>query len=615
MASSLSLIFGGLVLKGQSISFLLPQYIPVAPGCCSVLAGDFNRDGKEDIVVAYSASHVMVFLGDGTGKFNVQKSAPSQEGSTISKLVGVADINSDGIPDILAIGDTGPLALLGNGDGSFRAPAVLNLGGDLSKAIADFNGDGKPDLLAYSANSSGFVVHLGNGDGTFQPAGPQAVFPQGDFAIAVVGDFNTDGKLDVAWTTARNSPQVFVWLGKGDGSFQNFVASPSPLAETFKQLAVGDFNQDGKPDLAIATQHRAGLLLGNGDGTFRPGPTYTAPLSLLPVTAQLVVADFNGDGLPDLADGFMVLLGNGDGTLQTPLTFGQWVNPPPGGTGTFLAAADFNGDGKIDVVGAAGDGTVLSVLINDTPSIDASVFAVSGADYGGAVAPGMIATAFGKALTDATASASALPLPTVLQNTKLRILDQNGAERLAPLIYVSPSQINFVVPQDTAFGYAIINVDDGKLPLVQGARATLVKGIAPGFFTMDGTGHGPPAATAVAIQNSGMRTTIPVFQCSATRQCTLTPIDLSANGTVYLSVYGTGFAQATQGVFCWASNGAVSIPVTYSGPQRQFPGLDQLNIRLPILVPSGTVDINCSFHGTTSGLPETASASFTISVK
>jgi uncharacterized protein (TIGR03437 family) len=198
-------------------------------------------------------------------------------------------------------------------------------------------------------------------------------------------------------------------------------------------------------------------------------------------------------------------------------------------------------------------------------------------------------------------------LPTVLQNTKVKILDQNGAERLAGLIYVSPSQINFLVPPETAEGYAIINIDNGKTPLVLGARSTPVRGVAPGFFTMDGTGHGPPAATAIAIQSNGTRTAIPVLQCSSASQCTLTPIDLNANGTVYLSVNGTGFANG--GSACDMGT------VTYSGPQRQFPGLDQLNLQLPKTLPSGTVNITCQFQPATDGVGENPSASFTVSIK
>jgi hypothetical protein len=129
--------------------------------------------------------------------------------------------------------------------------------------------------------------------------------------------------------------------------------------------------------------------------------------------------------------------------------FGHW---------NVLAPADFNGDGKIDLV-ARGNGTALAVLINNTPRTDSSATAVSAATHVSPVAPGSIASVFGKGLATTTASAPGVPWPTALENVRVLVLDRNGVERLAGLVYVSPSQINFQVPPDTAEGYAIFNVD------------------------------------------------------------------------------------------------------------------------------------------------------------
>jgi uncharacterized protein (TIGR03437 family) len=613
------LLAGSLIaLVGQPPSFLLPQYIPIGAGCCTMLTGDFNGDGKMDIAFSHGVPGFTVLLGNGDGTFT-RKDIPQVVGSSIG-LGFAADLNSDGILDILAVVDTGlnppssdvmayrNVALLGNGDGSFRSPVVLDFGGDFVLGVADFNGDGKPDLLV-DAYAGGFAVRLGNGDGTFQAEGPITRPADTCSCVVVLSDFNHDGQPDLAMMSIRKGA-VYVYLGNNDGTFQKFTLySGSPAANGPKSLAVGDLQRGGNSDLIVGAGRGVGVLLGKGDGTFPTALAYPFPqprLGLL-IGARSVVADFNGDGIPDVANGFTVFPGKGDGSLEAPLFFGQWIDSSPN---LRLAAADFNGDGKPDLIGVAPDGLGLALLINNTGGSDASVTAVSAANYGIGIAPGSIATIFGKALTDATGSATTLPLPTVLQNTKVKILDQTGVERLAGLFYVSPSQINFLVPPETAEGYAIINIDSGKAPLVLGARSTPVRGVAPGFFTMDGTGHGPPAATAVAIQSNGTRTMIPVFQCSSVRQCALAPIDLNANGTVYLSVYGTGFANG--GAVCDQPGGTV---VTYSGPQRQFPGLDQLNLQLPKTLPSGTVDITCQFQPATDGIGESSSASFTISIK
>jgi uncharacterized protein (TIGR03437 family) len=594
-------------LEAQSPSFLLPRYIPIGEGCCEVLAGDFNRDGKLDIAVSHGTADFTVFLGNGDGSFT-RKDIAQALGSVVG-IAFVADFNSDGIPDILAGVYNPPspgqiVIFLGTGDGSFRSPLpVLDRGEGLLE-VGDFNGDGIPDLLV-TPPLGDFAVRFGNGDGTFRAVGPVTKYPEGDCCFVLVGDFNHDGKADVAMISGRRGT-VYVYLGNGDGTFQPFsVYGGPPATNGFKSLAIADLNRDGNVDIVVGAGQGVGVNLGKADGTFASPLAYpfAQPRLGLLTGARSVVADFNGDGIPDVANGFTVFPGKGDGTLAGPLFFGQWLdtsNEP-------LAAADFNGDGKLDLIGVAPDGMGLVLLINNTSGTDGSVAAVSAADYGGVIAPGSIASVFGNALANTTASAMTLPFPTVLGNTKVRILDQNGVERLAGLIYVSPSQINFLVPPETAKGYAIINVDNGKTPLVLGARSTPVRTVAPSFFTADQTGQGPPASTAIAIQSNGTRTNIPVFQCSTLGHCTLTPIDLNTNGTVYLTVYGTGFDRGQPN----CSPGTV----TYSGPQGQFAGLDQLNLQLPKTLPSGTVNITCQFNSGSGDPGDNGSASFTVATK
>ena len=202
--------------------------------------------------------------------------------------------------------------------------------------MADFNRDGKADLVVANNVSSGggFInVLLGNGDGTFQTAKHYAAgtLP----AYAAVGDFNGDGKADIA---VGDIASVNILLGNGDGTFQPFVTWSYTGAANNASIVVGDFNGDGKLDLAASGTNGLGVLLGNGDGTFQPGVLYTAG------GGSMVTGDFNGDGNADLAvGGFYVLLGNGDGTFQAAQRYAV-------GKGIVsLVIGDFNRDGRADL--------------------------------------------------------------------------------------------------------------------------------------------------------------------------------------------------------------------------------------------------------------------------
>ncbi len=222
-----------------------------------------------------------------------------------------------------------------------------------SLSAADVNNDGKLDLLVDSTNSDGssqLAVALGNGDGTFQQK--VAVAEVGDGFV--LGDFNGDGKLDLAFITPSSSPStVSVLLGNGDGTFQPPVVSGSQSNTFYSGLVIGDFNQDGHLDLV--TDYQTGsdqgfsVLLGNGDGTFQVGTNNSTPFEIS------LVGDFNGDGVLDLVgfelntpDPFFteagVLLGNGDGTFQSVVPSVSFFDLQS------VSAADANGDGKLDLI-------------------------------------------------------------------------------------------------------------------------------------------------------------------------------------------------------------------------------------------------------------------------
>jgi len=166
---------------------------------------------------------------------------------------------------------------------------------DMSAEVAaDFNGDGIPDLAAVNVNAGDTVsIQLGNGDGTFQPP---VSYPTGDRTypnFLAAGDFNGDGKLDLA-VLLSNTDSVLILLGNGDGTFQTGVTVPLPGGPI--SATVGDFNGDGNLDLAVGAFYGISILLGNGDGTFQP------PVNSVSEGAfSIAVGDFNVDGKLDLA--------------------------------------------------------------------------------------------------------------------------------------------------------------------------------------------------------------------------------------------------------------------------------------------------------------------------
>jgi hypothetical protein len=299
----------------------------------SVAVADVNGDGKMDLLVAnYCGSEsctgdgtIGVLLGNGDGTF--QTAVTYGSGGYNATSVAVADVNRDGKLDLVVANACGSSncssgtvgVLLGNGDGAFQTAVTYGLNGywAASVAIADLNGDGNPDLVVGNCSQSAcqadswVQVLLGNGDGTF---GKAVTYDSGggyDAVSVAVADVNQDGRPDivaanqcVSSNSCYNSSAA-VLLGNGDGTFKKAVAYASGGALA-GSLVVADVNGDGKLDVVVANEcpngnncggdGSAGVLLGNGDGTFQPAATFDA--SLGPVS--IAVADVNGDGKPDV---------------------------------------------------------------------------------------------------------------------------------------------------------------------------------------------------------------------------------------------------------------------------------------------------------------------------
>jgi uncharacterized protein (TIGR03437 family) len=208
------------------------------------------------------------------------------------------------------------------------------------------------------------------------------------------------------------------------------------------------------------------------------------------------------------------------------------------------------------------------------------------------LAPGALATASGLNLSTGTATGTA-PFPTLLSGTSVNIIDAGGRSIAAPLLYVSPSQINFLVPSSVATGVGKVSVTSGTTTLT--SNYVPFNTVAPGIFTLNGLGLG--AATAVRVSSSGTQAPVDVFTSNADGSLSAAPIDVTpANGSVYLTLYGTGL-QAAGTSKTTVTIGGVTAKVLFAGPQGTT-GLDQVNVLIPTsLAGAGNANVQLTANG------------------
>jgi uncharacterized protein (TIGR03437 family) len=246
---------------------------------------------------------------------------------------------------------------------SAGSPFTVGAGPE-SIATGDFNGDGNPDLVTANSAANSVTVLLGDGSGGFAAA-PGSPFAVGANPQAVaVGDFNRDGNLDIASANAADNT-VTVLLGNGSGGFSAALGSPVAVGAGPESLAVADFNGDGNPDIATANLNGSNVtvLLGNGLGGFATAPGN--PFTVGTGPHSIATGDFNGDEVPDLvtansgSNTMTIILGNGSGGFSAPQNFTAPASPHS------VAVADFNLDGNLDAVTADSGGTTVTVLLGD----------------------------------------------------------------------------------------------------------------------------------------------------------------------------------------------------------------------------------------------------------
>jgi uncharacterized protein (TIGR03437 family) len=604
-------IIGGMfysIVDSSGIPSAAPlQFLGTQPA--GIAAADLNGDQQADLVVTDAGTgNVYVMLNSGGGQFGSPASYPV---GSMPGAVAIADLNNDGKLDVVAADSGGIDVLLGNGSGTFNPDQTYPANGQLSSiTLADFNSDGNLDVASANSTNGGVVLFAGNGDGTFQTAStiplPNNVVP----LTVVSGDFNGDGKPDLAVVYNPQQPSsgassttpggICILLGSGDGSFSTPVniALPGPVGPS-GGFNAADVNGDGKLDLVVAYQGTMGnqvvALLGNGDGTFKMAAT-TATLT---AAATIVITDLNGDGKPDLVLGdccglseASYMIGNGDGTFQPEVQIPS--GPSPGA----IVAANLSGSGGPDLAIAgyttrfAMHGT-LTVLLNGFSTTKVATIVSAANPAAAAIAPGSLATAYGTDLANSKAGGASLPLPTTFGGTFISILDSAGTVAPAPLLYVIPTQVNFEVPAGLATGAAqlIVNSGDGT----QSIANVQIAPVAPGLFELNSAGLA--AAYVILYHSDGSQTVEQVYKVSG-GAVVATPVSLgSSTDQAYLFLFGTGI-QAAGTSAVTVTVGGTSVPVKYAGTQGSFAGLDQANVVLPhSLAGSGNVTVQLTAQG------------------
>lgn len=578
----------------------------------SIRTSDLNKDGRPDLFAyGQSFSGVSVAIGDGKGGFGVQTNYGSSVNINNSvSAAAVADFDKDGNSDLVAVhgdGFSSPLPVMtlltGEVSGNFSAARSrkFSLTAFASELVtSDFNGDGWLDLAMANSGTNNLSVMLNDKRGGF--VARQDIQAGLEPWSLVVADFNGDGKSDLA-VANRNSVTLTVLLGNGDGQFNSVLIG---IGANPRMVRTGDFNGDGKIDLLVPHNNNEAIsvLLGNGNGGFLPPLT-----NLLGAFVQsLVVGDFNRDGKLDFAMTVTqqnvaqnnVRIFNGDGTGKF-LAASQVFAP----SAADLQLADLNMDGLIDLLTIAtieNFGASVWTILGQCNQASNVLVNASAASYRRLnLAPESVVAAFGPGLSNEIVVASGLPLPTQLGGTSVTVKDSAGIERLAPLFFVSPNQVNYLMPRGSAAGAASITINN----VGNSAKTTsLIAPVAPGLFAANSNGQGVAAAVVLRIKPDGRQLYEPIARFDSTlNQFVAEPINLTSPpfgslDQVFLVLFGTGIRGRRSldevEVFVGMSN----VGAVFAGAQGELAGLDQINIQLSgRLITTGDLDVAVSMDG------------------
>ncbi len=437
-----------------------------------------------------------------------------------------------------------------------------------------------------------------------------------DFGTVALGQ---NREMALAIRNTGNEPLTVNTISSSSAQFR--AVSP---ATPFSVVTSGERAATIRFEPTAAGPQTATLTIASTD-PFRQ--TVTVSLSgtgFAPPTIAISVTSltFNAQSGTNPPPQTLTIRNSGSGTLAYQIAATQpWLSvSPASGTSTGaantvtvtvntagLAGGSHTGELRVSQAAPAAGATLnprqagaavvaVRLVLTDVATVSAATFAA-----GSPVAAESIVSAFGQGLALTTEVATAVPLPTSLAGTSVRIRDSAGTERLAPLFFVSAGQVNYLVPPGTQPGAALLTVTVGER--VAGTGRLQVARVAPGLFTANASGRGVAATLALRVRQGGAQSVQPVFQCGALPgSCYAAPVDLGPESDqLFLLLFGTGFRGASSPSAIRATIGGEAAEVLGAAPQGEFVGLDQVNLRLSrSLIGRGEVNVVLTVDGATA---------------